>query len=58
VGITASLMLIINPIINTFIYEHMKDLLLPLFDKNDDEIIYFISGAFSKFISTIATYPY
>lgn len=51
-------MLIINPIINTFVYEFMKNLLLPLFPLEDDEIVYFISGATAKFVATISTYPY
>lgn len=57
-GLSASMMLIVNPIINTFVYEFMKDLLLPLFHQDNDEIVYFISGATSKFVATIITYPY
>jgi adenine nucleotide transporter 17 len=51
-------MLIINPIINTFVYELLKTHLLPHFHLDNDEIVFFISGASSKFVATIVTYPY
>ncbi|CAG9311367.1 unnamed protein product [Blepharisma stoltei] len=52
-GLSGSLALTLNPMIQFAIYEHIKQ----KFSKKSNALVYFLFGAFSKFISTLVTYP-
>ncbi|EGR34281.1 mitochondrial carrier protein, putative, partial [Ichthyophthirius multifiliis] len=58
-GLTSSLLLVFNPIINYVIYESYKQWVFKIFvDNNYEGLIFFFGGALSKFIATVFTYPY
>lgn len=58
-GLSTSLILVTNPIINYMIYESYKIWAQSLFiDSKYDALIFFFGGALGKFFATVATYPY
>ncbi|KAL4449100.1 hypothetical protein ABPG74_021092 [Tetrahymena malaccensis] len=58
-GLSTSLILVTNPIINYMIYESYKVWAQSLLiDSKYDALIFFFGGALGKFFATVATYPY
>lgn len=57
-GLSVSFVLVLNPIINYFIYEKVKIYAILYKGTKYESIIYFLSGGLGKFFATIVTYPY
>ncbi len=56
-GLSSSLILVSNPIIQFVIYEQLKKIIAVDKDSRLYDLIIFIIGAISKMISTLFTYP-
>ncbi len=56
-GLSSSLILVSNPIIQFVIYEQLKKVITIDKDSKLYDLVIFLMGALSKMISTIFTYP-
>jgi hypothetical protein len=58
-GLSTSILLVFNPIINYVVYEIYKQWAFnSLYENHYESLIFFFGGALSKFVATIFTYPY
>ena len=58
-GLSTSLFLVSNPVINYIFYESYKTYTASLnYHPSYDAVIFFIGGAIAKLIATTFTYPY